>query len=470
MKKFKKVLICAAACVTACSFTALAACSKDETPGDGLSADVTVAEAMNSEALGAQLEKLNGAQFTSFSVNGGLKLTKMGENDVDITVAEVSAKANFADGNADMLIRFNSALSGGGDAPEIGVSPQAEDGEPAEGGDEMTVMHAYLRNWLAFYPDIEGTGGGEYNYTDLAALLNESADESANTVVSNVVTVLAGGFIQDNTMLLTLANTTDSIVVDETQHTLTLNVNKMAYGLYGYIKQIVNNLTENTTLSGLLRCSAVKYYVNAYLGDMTGQELFEAVMEIVSGSIGGAGGTTPFATVAEESPLTAIMPKEGEGAYDYVMRLLDSEDVATLLGKEKPVGSFKIVDMLGAQSADVLNTIKSTVNMLDGTVISENAINIPADDGVTVMSVSNLKLVYTFDAQDTLQSVALDGRLSGEIEGTAAEIEVALNVEFPSEDITDFEVIDSYTVNVPDVGGAYVTWTVADVLKNLRAE
>ncbi|MDE6691691.1 MAG: hypothetical protein K2K04_06950, partial [Clostridia bacterium] len=327
-------------------------------------------------------------------------------------------------------------------------------------------MNVYLRDWKAFYPNTDEGVDGEYNYKDLAA----EASEGAGLGTGNFVTLLGGGFLQDNTVLLTLANSTDSIVVDETAHTITLDINKTVYGVYGYIKQIVNNLTENTTLSGLLKCSAVKYYVNAYLGDVTGEELFQTVLQaIAGGGVGGAGGATPFTSIVEGSPLAAIMPQQGEMSYDYIMRMLDSEDFAMIAGKEEPLGKTKIVDMLDKEVTDALKNVKDRVNAVEDTVLTETAIIVPSEDGeqsaLAGTALSGLSLVYTFDEQNVLQSVDLYGKMSREMNGTAVEMELELGVAFESKAITEFENIGAYTVNVYDeANSTMIVKTVAQIL------
>ena len=102
MKRVKKVLICAAVCATACSFAVLTACTNNQ-PSDGLSADVKVAESMSSEQLNTQIAKIECTSATAFTAEGGIKITKLlsgALGDKAVTVAELSAKGNFADGGA----------------------------------------------------------------------------------------------------------------------------------------------------------------------------------------------------------------------------------------------------------------------------------------------------------------------------------------------------------------------------------
>ena len=469
MKKFKKVLICAAACVTACSFTALAACT-DNGPGDGLSTDVKVATAMSSEALETQIAKFENSSATSFSVNGGLKITKQGELPADMTVATVSAKVNLGEGNADALVSLNGLIFGGGEeGGENKVSPAADTAEGGE-GDAMMPISVYLRNWKAFYPNFDGVGEGAYNYMDLAA----DASEGAGLTTGDIVTMIGSGFMQDNTMLLTLANSTKSIVVDETAHTITLDINKMVYGVYDYIKQIANNLTENTTVSGLMKCSAVKYYLDAYLGGMTGEELFETVMGVIAGgSVGGGsgeGGMVPFSAAADENPYAAVMPEEGEKAYDYIMRMLNSQDFATMVGSETPIGAKKIGELIGEDAAAALKSVKDAVNLIgDSKIITATALTVPStggmDPALAGASVSGMKLVYAFDAQNVLQSVELSGKVGMTMNETAVEMDLSLEVEFSAEAITDFEDIGAFTVNVYDeTSGTTSVKTVTEIL------
>lgn len=488
MKKLKKVLVCAAACVTACSVTALAACTDNGTPNTGLSADVTVAETMSSEALGAEIEKLGNLDASSFMLEGGLYLTKSGETVLDkaVSLVEILVKANPEDGNADIELCADADFaqtiigaiggggSGNGSGNNGGVVTTAEGdstGGTQEGGETTepgTVeLGVYLRDWKAFYPNLEGVGEGAFNYIDIMA----DVSEGAGIQVSDIVTMLAGGFMQDSAMLLTLANTTDSIVVDETEHTITLDINKMVYGLYGYIKQIINNLTETTTVDGLLKCSAVKYYINAFLGDMTAEELFGTFMGVVMGGGNGGegGGTATFADVAEGTPsledLVALVPNEGEETYDYLVRMLNSQEFANIVGAQTPIGATKIVDMVGEEAAEALNTLKGVTAMLDQlNIITETAITVPDMGGMQPAyagaSVSGLQVVYTFDAQNVLQSVSFGGDIavSGDV------MKLALNLSFSSE-APELRDISAFTVNVYDeVSGTTSVKTVDEIL------
>ncbi|MDE6691075.1 MAG: hypothetical protein K2K04_03810, partial [Clostridia bacterium] len=114
MKKFKRVLICAAACATAFSFTALTACTENG-PADGLSSDVKVTTALSASRLNAQIAKFENGSATSLNVSGGLNITKVGGQAVEMAVATVSAKANLDVGNADIALAINSLLLGNGE-------------------------------------------------------------------------------------------------------------------------------------------------------------------------------------------------------------------------------------------------------------------------------------------------------------------------------------------------------------------
>lgn len=466
MKKFKKALICAAACATALSMTALAACSGDETPSSDLSADVTVAEAMSSEQLGAQLEKLENANACAFTLEGGLKATKMNNEALEtaMTMASVSAKGNFEDGDADINLAINSKL-----VPDNGASPAAEEG--TEAGDGMTMLEAsvYLRSWNAFVPNFE-IGG--YDRFDITSGISESGIE-----LSDFISMFVQSAAQESAMLLTLANTTDSITVNETAHTITLDINKMIYGVYDYIRQIVNNITPNTTVSGLLKCSAVRYYIEAYTAGMTAQDLFDTVMEIIAGAGGSGGpstGTTPMALadIPENSPLAAVMPLQGEGVYDYIVRLANSQDVATLLGSQAPVGATKIADMLGAEAANALDALKTTVNSLSA-IIKEDKISMPEAEGMSPayagMTVSGLKLTYTY-SDSGLQSESFEGKIVTDVEMETGvvvpcEMEVSLTLTVLSEKVTEFTDITDYVVNVYDEYGTKTgVTTVGEIL------
>lgn len=446
MKRVKKVLICAAVCATACSFAVLTACTNNQ-PSDGLSADVKVAESMSSEQLNTQIAKIEGTSATAFTAEGGIKITKLlggALGDKAVTVAELSAKGNFADGGAaDIKMKLNAQLFG-----EEGTTP-------ASG---LMDYNVYMRGFENVFYMTE-PAAETYEYGSL------SESVSGVTSVTDIFTAALGeGLSGDYAMLLKLANVTDAIVVDETAHTVTLNINRMVYGLYGQIKQIVNNITLDTTISGLMKCSAVKYYINAYAGDMTAQDLYDTIIQ----TIVGAGGTTPFADVAEGSPLAAILPLQNEGVYDYIVRLLNSQDVATLLGVEKPLGETKLSESMGEDAAAALKALKDSVNALDGTVISKNKITIPSQDGTESAaagaSVSDLSLKFAFDGQQGLKTVDLSGIIGANLDGEV-EMELNLTIDLSAQQVSDFDDIDAYTVNIRDEYGAVLgTTTIGAII------
>ena len=477
MKKIKKALICVAACATALSTAALAACA-DNAPSDGLSSDVTVTSQLSRQELNSHVEKFNNPTATSFTLNGSVTMIKSGETTVNEKLATVSVKANLAGGNADAELvadaEFVQGIIGsigggnsGNDTPQIsqngGVSAQADEAAGDTAGTTVG-MNVYLRNWKAFYPDTEGVGEGDFNYFDVAKALSGDA----NITTGELVTLLGAGLAQDNAMLLKLANSTDSITVDETAHTISLDINKMVYGVYGYIKQIVNNVTADTTVSGILKCSAVKFYMNAVLGDTTAAELYQTLMAAITsgGNIGGGTSLVALAGATEQNPFAVIQPNEGEKAYDYILRILNSQDFATAMGMEKPIGATKIVDMLGADAETALNSLKGMVAMVEQmNIVTATSVNIPSEGGMEPAlagtSVSNLKVIYTFSEQNVLQSVDF----SGNIAMSGNEMKVELGVEFSSEAITGFEDLSNSTANVyNEETGAYEVKSVNELI------
>ncbi|MDE7084054.1 MAG: hypothetical protein K2O81_02285, partial [Clostridia bacterium] len=369
-----------------------------------------------------------------------------------VTVADLAAKGNLEDGDADIKIKLNSQIFGDG-------SVAAQSG--------YLDYNVYLRGFNVFY--MTEPAAETYEYMDL------NASDTADTAAADMLATMLAGSLNDYSMLLKLANTTDSIIVSETEHTITLNINQMVYGLYGYIKQIVNNITTDTTLGGLIKCSAIKYYINAYAGEMTAQDLYDTVMQIIVGNIGGGeSGTTPFADVPENSLVAAIIPLQGESVYDYIVRMLNSEDVATLVGSEKPLGAYKISEWLGEDAAAALKSLKDAVNALDGTVISRNKITVPAQGGTqsadSEVSISDLSLVFTFDAQDDLKTVNLSGVVGADMDGEV-EMELNLTVTLLGQKVTGLDEIGAYTVNVrDDYGDILGTTTVESILTPDTAE
>ncbi|MCM1545715.1 MAG: hypothetical protein NC033_01640 [Clostridiales bacterium] len=460
MRKFKKVLICAAACVTAATFTGLTACT-DREPGPGLTADVTVAESMSAEELSEQVAKFDGVSASSFTVDGQLQVVKLlgGALPDGIYIAQVNAKGNLDDGDADVLLNMNKALFEDEDAPATyGAAAVAEGettGDEGEQEEQTVELNVFLRGWNLFATSAPGED--TYDYINLNEIFSSALTADTSETVGAgfgqyIASALGGDSIAQS---LVLANATDSIVVDESAHTITLDINKTVYGLYGYVKQIVNNLTTGTTLSGLLKCSAVKYFANAYLGDMTGEELLETVMGVIEGGAGGGvGGVTPFADTAEVNPFAAIAPLPEESAYDYIVRMLDSKEVAALMGSDKTIGSAKIVDMLGEDGAAALKALKQNINSLDGTVLSESTITIPSTEQspyAVDTEISDMTVVYTFNEEDVLQSVSLTGTVVADMDGEC-EMALSLDIVLPDKKVPagEFTDISGYVVNLYD--------------------
>lgn len=79
-------------------------------------------------------------------------------------------------------------------------------------------------------------------------------------------------------------------------------------------------------------------------------------------------------------------------------------------------------------------------------------------------SVSDLSLKFTFDGQQGLKTVDLSGIIGANLDGEV-EMELNLTVDLSAQQVSGFDDIDAYTVNIRDEYGAVLgTTTIGAII------
>lgn len=268
------------------------------------------------------------------TVNGeyGAEPDEVSESQVG---ASLSAKLNLADGNGDLV---------------------AETWE-SEDQQELYSQYNYvfIRDWNVFtlssneeMTDYEGV---ELNYSttvpvgEYAEMLPETANIDLYEVANSVLALPAP-------LLASVAIQYDAVSISSTG--IKIDINAMLYGMYTKVVETIQSIELDTTVGDLINSDLVKGLIDAVTYDVTSAELVDVIIEVldsgvIDAAIAGAGsqgnaGTTYAVTTADtqvsvSQVIKALLPEAGEdeSVHSYLVKVLNSEQIATALGMEGTV-------------------------------------------------------------------------------------------------------------------------------------
>lgn len=417
--------------------------------------------------MNAQIAKLENSEIKSFTATGNF--TSGGESLVSLGV-----KGNLED------MKIDISATG---SPEV------------TGTETSLTMHTYIRGLHAFTENSEG----KYDYTDLSAEFSADGMTSvgADYIYGGGIVGSDGIFGNGGELLLRLANANDAIVIDEAEHTVTLDINAIVYGVADTLKQIVNNLTEKTTVKGFLECSAVKYYIDMFTDGMTGQDVVDTVAQMVEAESGGQVTAEQIKAMLSAAGLT---PAEGATVYDYLVQLVNSDQFAQLmLGSEDATafGNYKVGDLIALaigsvgdsgntavatlpaqpSASDCIEILQAAINGLVGEegMISKTRVTIPDMENGVIYTAENFKITYRFNASDVLTAVNFTGEVSyastaanSESVTIAADVTIAVSSDVIADG--EFDTIDDYTAVYYNENYEPVETTVGAILAGNNGE
>lgn len=372
MKLSKKLMALLVAGTMSVSAFALAAC--DNLPGDngGKPGDNTGDNGNNGGDSGnnggdsgnnggnggtvtEQDKLINSLKEISFSgIDASINLSEdyVGQNYFHKMTANQSVKVDLKSGNAD--IKINE------------TEESTNDGQTHKSADDTNL---YIRNWNLLseeYAYDEATGSSKAtgnllyggNLKDMAADLElpEGVDLSQIIGEKNLVDFAVenspAALGETLSIVTAIANAADAVTVTDTK--ATVNINLMAYNMASDIKNLVNGVTVTTTVNDILSSNYLKKYLMVFTEMIPVETVQQGlaslkdvnVADIIEGINASQGGQVPEEVLAvfekmDLSKVAAITPDANSTTYDYILKILGSEELCTLL-------KTTIVDLMGA--------------------------------------------------------------------------------------------------------------------------
>lgn len=315
-----------------------------------------------------------------------------------------------------------------------------------------SCMYYFMRDWKVYGTDsseaITDFSQAElYGYVDINQFIEsmlEYVGENGGMEIPAEVTglikldkILEGSLGGLNYAVISLADAANAVTVNETDKTVTVDFNKMAYNMVNQVKAGVTSLKGDTTLSELLGNATLKKYAQIitelvstedvinYVADLakTLGELGNATETLEEGEITGSESGVAYVAAAVElinDVITKVQPDENSSVYDYIVKVLSSQELLDAInamlqemgapagsGLTKKISEFTLSEIIGMipTEGEAL-TLDGLKEMINGYItaytsgITETALTVSyEDDGEEVQfSVTGAKLVYTYGA------------------------------------------------------------------------
>lgn len=270
---------------------------------------------------------------------------------------EVSAKINVSEGDGDMY--------------------WYEKEEYLEREPYSFYQNIYMRDWTPFaksgvvdemqtpsYPDgakavanpaafiYENFVGNIWEFPYLKPILGEDLSKYEKYVSylfeimgyevlgKEVKDVAATAFSFANAQIISLADVTEAIVEGEGE--LTLDLDKTANTLVKDFKALVDSITEKTTLEDLLKNPLIDKYMESIFRTAKAEEVVSKFLEVYTHFEKDFAENISLSNMAKILSVISIQPDKNSTAYDYLVKLVTSENFDDLL-KSMTGSKFSVV-------------------------------------------------------------------------------------------------------------------------------
>ena len=349
MKKLNKALLGVTALVMAFSVSAMAACGGNGDEG-GNPNDPNSEQAFKSSDVKKAVEAFGQQHFKAISVEysadmiintasydcdkDGKKLADATENNYSYSLLSTSTeKMNLRTFEMDDIAHSIS-------------KDLDEDGKIVEDSERERYNYNFIRDGYSY--DL-------YSQTEITDFSKAEFEEPwAIDMPAEVLAILAAmpeegvpaDLMTPVTAIMRLADIYDG--ASYANKKLTVNFNKVAYQLYTEVLTVIEGLNEDTTVGELIGKTPVKNLLQSFTYGIDAKEIYDEVYDMFAGE-----GSDP-AMKAQIDKLP--VPEEKEGVYSYLVKLLESKDVAELLfsmaapgmpaSAIAPIAQFTVIDIV----------------------------------------------------------------------------------------------------------------------------
>lgn len=327
---------------------------------------------------------------------------------------EMELKMNVPDGDMDMMM----------------FSQESDKTHYIETGENKYYKNAsidynFLRGWNSFsYYVYDSTyeNNGKLDVdkvTDWSKVALDYDGSAAEIMPVEAWTDILGYEPRVNIMYLNLAYATDAVTVANSK--AVIDFNKLIDVMLEDLSGALNGCTSTTTVGKILENGAVKKYLSAIVNVFTVEELRTVLQTYFA--------DTPVAEIANS--ILAIEPDENSTTYDYLLKILASEELYNIINQlldDAGVGVVLPATVNNITLAFLINTIGKVPNnevtdyiamaqqFIAGLSESITATEMTMEvmEGMTVTA-KNLKMEYTLndDYSISSQSFTADIEVSG---------------------------------------------------------
>lgn len=461
MKKIKKALIGITSLVMAFSMTAICACSSGNKGGDD-DGGITGGEQGGTETKSDAIKVLEAFQKQSFkginleyTLDGGSTSTEY-HCDEEGAILEGATKQVEGWRDSSFTSEKINIKDLEIDAINTGSSERLDaEGKVVEGKGIKWYNYAFIRGGQIFsterykattdFSDVAFEYGG-------AMEMPEYASAALEQIPAGGVT---GDILSPVSAILNLADIYGGATFADKK--LTVDLNKIAYKLYGEVLAEIEKINENTTVGELIAVKPVKNLIESLTYGLDAKQFVDELKknftegENKTETLAEEGAEESAAAMAMVAGLVKVLPDaaEGESVYNYLVKVLNTKEfgaavIGLLTGSplDVPValGDFKVMQIVsmvskimtppesdkeisggvssqaeGAQPEmtidDVKELIKSYLNVV---AVTEDKVTIDTsnEEEKSSMDLSALKLVFAVGDDYTVSSVSFSGNYS----------------------------------------------------------
>lgn len=405
IKGFLGLLLGAVMLFSTCFFTACGA------KGSGLNetADKTVAALAKQKTESLQVDinygTFNGPEQTSQT--------------------NIKGQANLSDGDADILVKGSV---------------------PTESGEETYNYAVIMRDWHALLGQAEenSTDFSDYVFTeDFPTKLYPLYSDPEEFYRSYLTFIQAGmeifgyqiggeSFEEDvatafslvNAEIISLADAAGGVT--DKNGTLTVDLNKAAYGLFNDCKTFLNSLSEKTTIADLLKNEIVTKYMNSMLRSAKPETMRTKLLEVLNMFSDGNEGSLDATLLLKIGKVLSLQPDKGSTGYEYLVKMISSKEFKELM------------DYAGAEDFDLNKALgESFAEWVEGTMNTLNAFNVSETEIYygDYTKITQAALVYELNKDYTIASMNAKATVRMGEQSSARTLTVDANVSFSSEKV-----------------------------------
>lgn len=332
MTNLKKALMGVTALVMAFSLTAITACTKkggneggnggNEGGNGGNGGGGTTVVADVDKIMEAAAKQTVGGITAAYTINNTINSTtyESDENGVKKPDAEEMTSVRKQKTVSSAKIDLNTLNI---DASEV---ESTEESSIYGSYDYTTYGYSFIRDGKVFnysaHAEVTDFTGKILTYNEDEASLGDFAGENVTLSMLGPVLTEEGVIGMPFNAVINLGKTYESTTFADGK--LTINLNKVAYKAYNEVLAVIEGLTEESTMGGLIESTPVKNLIDSLTYGLTAKDLYDDLTAQVAGQPAAQEESTEAPGMASIFGMLPA-PEEGASVHSYLVTVLKDE-------------------------------------------------------------------------------------------------------------------------------------------------